>query len=145
MRNASAPTRPCGFVRARTWQRSTSNAVPSAMAMMSMRRAHVLQRLHREVLRRHLPLEDPFQHRRALGAAEHVEAIARLVERYEEREALDVIPVGVRQQDARLAASLPERAFHQVDAEVARARAAVEDDEAAAARGVTDTQAVLPP
>ena len=36
MRKASAPARPCGFVRARTWQRSTSNALPSEMATMSM-------------------------------------------------------------------------------------------------------------
>ncbi len=67
-----------------------------------------------------------------------------MIQRDEERKALDVIPVGVREQDARLAGALAERAVHQADAEVARAGAAVEDDEAAAS-GRTETQAVLPP
>ena len=60
------------------------------------------------------------------GRAEDVESIARVVERHEERKALDVIPVGVRQQDAGLAAPLSEGAFHERHPQVARARAAVE-------------------
>ena len=78
-------------------------ACPPAMATMSMLAPMFFSVCTGKVLRRHLPLEDAFEHRRALGAAEDVKAVARLVQRHEEREALDVVPVRVRQQDARLA------------------------------------------
>ena len=104
MRNASAPARPCGFVRARTWQPLDLERLALGDGDDVDAGAHVLQRLQREVLGRHLPLEDPLEHRRALGAAVDVERVSRQVQRREEREALDVIPVRVREQDARLAA-----------------------------------------
>ena len=111
MRKASAPARPCGFVRARTWQPSTSNGLPSAMATMSMLAPMFFSVCSGKKCGSICPSRIPSSIDEP-GAAEDVELLPG-EDRHEEGEALDVVPVRVREQDARLAAPLAERALHQ--------------------------------
>ena len=75
-------------------------------------------------------------------AREDVDLVARAVERREERQALDVIPVRVADQDRGLAAAVAEAALHQRLAEVADAGAGVDDDRIGVARPDLDTRGV---
>jgi hypothetical protein len=98
------------------------------------RRAEVLDGVERREVGVHLPFEDPLQHRRRLGVAVHHELVPRHEHGPEEREALDVVPVRVREQDRGPALPLAELAAHQHRAERHQARAHVDDDQGVLAR-----------
>jgi hypothetical protein len=84
-------------------------------------------------------------------AREDLDLVARAIERREERQALHVIPVGVADEDRRLALTLAERLFHQGLAEAPDAGARIDDDRRLAvgpdldARGVPTVAVRGPP
>ena len=86
-----------------------------------------------------------------VGVAVDVEAVARHEDRREEREALDVVPVGVRQQHRGDALAAPHVAGHELVPEAHDAGPHVEDDQLAAravhrdARGVAAVAVGLGP
>jgi hypothetical protein len=75
-------------------------------------------------------------------AREDVDAVAGAIERREERQALDVVPVGVADEDRGLALAVLERLLHEGLAEVADAGARVDDDRRAALRTHLDARRV---
>ena len=94
-----------------------------------------LQR-HRKHHRIHLAPEDLLQGHALLGGPVDAEPVAARAERLEEGKALDVIPVGVRQQDVRREGAAG--AGHQLVPQRTEAASGVEDGEPAIAVGDAD-------
>ncbi len=88
-----------------------------------------LLRRDREVRRLHHPGEDLADRAFLLARAVHVERVAAAVERHEERESLDVVPVEMAQQDGAVEVQVLERSVgEEPQTEIAQARSEVEDD-----------------
>src|SRR6266571_2807055 len=84
---------------------------------------------HREHRRVHLLPQDGLERRRALARPPDAHRIARREKRLEVRQSLDMVPMGVRQQD--LGAHGAVLPLHQLQPQGANARAGVEDDQLA--------------
>src|SRR5206468_5232193 len=91
--------------------------------------AHVIQ-LHRVILRLHLDFENLPQIANRLVPAERQERdfLTGIISRSKEREALDVVPVKVRERDNDLFLLVADGA--EISAQISQSRARVNDDDA---------------
>src|ERR1044071_2805567 len=91
-------------------------------------RREVLEGLERREVGVHLALEDVLEHRRRAAGAPDGERVAGDEHRREEPQALDVVPVGVREQDRGAPGARSERAGEQRVAQVHEPGAHVDDE-----------------